>query len=75
VAKYAEASHCAVRIARENGVFAVEVRDDGKGGALATPGSGLSGLADRVGAADGTLIVTSPPGDGTVVRAELPLQA
>jgi signal transduction histidine kinase len=75
VAKYAEASHASVRLARENGVFAVEVRDDGKGGAQASPGSGLSGLADRVGAADGTLTVTSPPGDGTIVRAELPLPA
>jgi PAS domain S-box-containing protein len=73
VAKYAEASHATVRMARENGVLAVEVRDDGIGGARATPGSGLSGLADRVGAADGTLSVTSPPGDGTLVRAELPL--
>src|SRR5918992_803356 len=73
VAKYAEASHATVRMARENGVLAVEVRDDGKGGARATPGSGLSGLADRVGAADGTLTITSPPGDGTIVRAELPL--
>ena len=53
VAKYAEPSHATVRIARENGVFAVEVRDDGKGGAQATPGSGLAGLADRVGAPDG----------------------
>ena len=73
MAKYAEASHASVRMERENGVFAVEVRDDGKGGAQASPGSGLSGLADRVGAADGTLTVTSPPGDGTIVRAELPL--
>jgi PAS domain S-box-containing protein len=75
VAKYAEASHASVRMARENGVFAVEVRDDGKGGAEPTPGSGLSGLADRVGAADGTLTIKSPPGDGTLVRAELPLPA
>jgi signal transduction histidine kinase len=75
VAKYAEASHASIRMARENGVFSVEVRDDGKGGAQATPGSGLSGLADRVGAADGTLTITSPPGDGTIVRAELPLPA
>jgi PAS domain S-box-containing protein len=73
VAKYADASHATVRMARENGVLAVEVRDDGVGGARATPGSGLSGLADRVGAADGTLSITSPPGDGTLVRAELPL--
>jgi signal transduction histidine kinase len=73
VAKYADASHATVRMARENGVLTVEVRDDGVGGARATPGSGLSGLADRVGAADGTLSITSPPGDGTLVRAELPL--
>jgi PAS domain S-box-containing protein len=73
VAKYANASHATVRMARENGVLEVEVRDDGVGGAQATAGSGLSGLADRVGAADGTLTVISPPGDGTVVRAELPL--
>ena len=72
VAKYANASHATVRMAREDGVLEVEVRDDGVGGAQATAGSGLSGLADRVGAADGTLTVISPPGDGTVVRAELP---
>jgi PAS domain S-box-containing protein len=73
VAKYADATHATVRMERENGVLAVEISDDGKGGAQAAPGSGLSGLADRVGAADGVLTVTSPPGDGTVVRAELPL--
>ncbi len=73
VAKYAEATHATVRMERENGVFAVEISDDGKGGAQAAPGSGLSGLADRVGAADGVLTVVSPPGDGTVVRAELPV--
>jgi PAS domain S-box-containing protein len=73
VAKYAEASHATVRMEHEDGVLSIEVEDDGKGGAQATPGSGLSGLADRVGAADGVLEVVSPPGDGTLVRAELPL--
>ena len=53
----------------------VEVQDDGIGGARAGTGSGLSGLADRVGACDGSLSVTSPPGEGTLVRAVLPLQA
>ena len=42
-------------------------------GARATPGSGLAGLADRVGALDGVLEVESPPGEGTVLRATLPL--
>ena len=62
-----------VRLASENGLLVVEVQDDGVGGAEAAPGSGLSGLADRVGARDGTLNVTSPPGEGTLVRALLPL--
>jgi signal transduction histidine kinase len=74
VAKYAQASHATVRMERENGVLAVEVEDDGVGGAKASAGSGLSGLADRIGAADGILEVVSPPGDGTLVRAELPLE-
>jgi signal transduction histidine kinase len=74
VAKYAHASHAIVRMERENGVLAVEVEDDGVGGAKASAGSGLSGLADRIGAADGILEVVSPPGDGTLVRAELPLE-
>jgi PAS domain S-box-containing protein len=73
VAKYADASHATVRLVRENGALSVEVRDDGVGGAHASPGSGLSGLADRVGAADGSLSVTSPPGEGTLVRAVIPL--
>ena len=73
VAKYADASHATVRLARENGELAIEVRDDGKGGAQATPGSGLAGLADRVGALDGSLSIESPPGEGTLLRAVLPL--
>jgi signal transduction histidine kinase len=74
VAKYAHASHATVRLASEDDSLVVEVRDDGVGGARASAGSGLSGLADRVGAADGSLSVDSPPGGGTVVRAVLPLR-
>jgi PAS domain S-box-containing protein len=74
VAKYAQASHATVRLANEADSLIVEVQDDGVGGAHASTGSGLSGLADRVGAVDGSLSVTSPPGEGTLVRAVLPLQ-
>jgi signal transduction histidine kinase len=75
VAKYANASHATVRLANGGEQLVVEVQDDGVGGAQAGTGSGLSGLADRVGACDGSLIVLSPPGEGTLVRAVLPLQA
>jgi PAS domain S-box-containing protein len=75
VAKYADASQATVRLAREGDVIVVEVSDDGVGGADPSAGSGLSGLADRVGAFDGSLSVESPPGRGTVVRAVLPLAA
>ena len=50
----------------------VEVADDGVGGADATRGSGLRGLADRVAALDGALALESPPGGGTRLRAEFP---
>ena len=73
VAKYAQATHATVRLAAEADALVIEVADDGVGGAGATAGSGLSGLADRVGALEGSLTVTSPPGEGTVVRAVLPL--
>ena len=73
VAKYARATHADVRVAQEDGALVIEVRDDGVGGARAGIGSGLSGLADRVGACDGTLSITSPPGEGTLVRALLPV--
>jgi PAS domain S-box-containing protein len=73
VVKYANASSASVRIAREDGVLAVSVGDDGVGGADPMSGSGLRGLADRVAALDGSLSVASPQGGGTAVRAEIPL--
>ena len=55
VAKYADASEATVRVACEADDLVVEVRDDGVGGADPGSGSGLSGLADRVEAVDGSL--------------------
>ena len=74
VSKYADATHAEVTVTRANGRVVVEVRDDGVGGADPSAGSGLSGLADRVAALDGMLDVESPPGGGTVVRAEVPCE-
>jgi signal transduction histidine kinase len=73
VAKHAEANEAWVEVASDGDALAVEIRDDGRGGADRDAGSGLRGLADRVAALDGTLEVDSPPGGGTRVRARLPL--
>ncbi|MCU0307518.1 MAG: sensor histidine kinase [Thermoleophilia bacterium] len=72
VARYSGADRAAVRVARDDGLAVIEVRDDGRGGADPATGTGLRGLADRVGALDGRLVVDSPPGRGTLVRAEVP---
>jgi signal transduction histidine kinase len=74
VAKYAQASAVAVRVSEAGGTMTIEIADDGIGGADDAVGSGLRGLADRVEALDGTLRVVSPPGEGTVVTAELPCE-
>jgi signal transduction histidine kinase len=74
VTKYAHASSVKVTVARSNGSALVEVEDDGVGGADPGRGSGLRGLDDRVASLGGTLAVDSPPGAGTRVRAEIPLE-
>jgi PAS domain S-box-containing protein len=72
VAKYADATHARVSVTRMNGRAFVDVFDDGVGGASPELGSGLRGLADRIEALDGSLEVSSPPGGGTKVHAEIP---
>jgi PAS domain S-box-containing protein len=72
VAKYAGASAARVGMRRDDGVLVVEVADDGVGGADASRGSGLRGLADRVEALGGRLELSSPEGSGTTLRATLP---
>jgi signal transduction histidine kinase len=74
-AKHARCEHAEVVARIEDGAVIVEVRDDGVGGADASSGSGLRGLADRVGAIGGELDVESPVGHGTVVRARIALAA
>jgi signal transduction histidine kinase len=73
VAKYAHAQRATVAVRRVADKVVVEVSDDGVGGANLAGGSGLRGLSDRVSALDGRLEVRSPVGEGTRVRAEIPL--
>ena len=72
VGKYAEATAASIHLWRTERGVAIEIADDGVGGADPTGGSGLRGLADRVEALGGLLLVTSPPGEGTVITADLP---
>ena len=71
VVKHAQAAGISISIRDDDGVVVTEVVDDGDGGADQS-GSGLQGLARRVGALDGRLVVDSPAGTGTTVRAEIP---
>jgi signal transduction histidine kinase len=73
VAKYARASTARVTTTRTASHLVLTVDDDGIGGADPTKGTGLRGLADRLAAVDGTLTVSSAPGAGTHIRAEIPL--
>jgi signal transduction histidine kinase len=74
VAKYAQASEASVRLELNEKHLAVEVADDGIGGADPSTGSGLRGLRDRIDALDGRFEIESPPGGGTRLRVEIPLQ-
>lgn len=71
--KHAGATLVEVRVVVEVPNLLVEVSDDGGGGAVPVPGSGLAGLADRVGALGGRLEVESSSGAGTTLRARLPV--
>jgi signal transduction histidine kinase len=77
VAKYARASRATVALTCPDGHLAFTVADDGSGfdSATASCGTGLPGMADRLAAAGGTLLVTSAPGLGTTVSGRLPVSA
>jgi len=75
VSRYADATGVEVEVRWCDGRVELEVRDDGKGGADPTRGSGLRGMADRVAALWGTFEVASPVGGGTTLRAAIPCAA
>ena len=74
-AKHARASAVGVEAEVVGDLLRVTVRDDGVGGACLAGGSGLAGLKDRVEALGGRIVLHSPRGAGTSLRAELPLTA
>ena len=72
-AKHAGATRVGIGATCTDNVLRVEVIDDGVGGADRGRGTGIEGLHDRVAALGGTMTVSSPPGQGTVVVAEIPI--
>ncbi|WP_329434268.1 sensor domain-containing protein [Streptomyces sp. NBC_01280] len=72
VSKHSGARSASVDVWRSADRLLIQVRDDGRGGASLDKGTGMSGLADRLGAVDGLFVVDSPEGGPTTVTAELP---
>ncbi|WP_093765434.1 sensor histidine kinase [Streptomyces sp. F-7] len=75
VSKHSRATWAAVEVWRSEDRLMLQVVDNGVGGADLSRGSGLSGLAERLDAVDGILVVDSPAGGPTRVTAELPWRA
>jgi signal transduction histidine kinase len=72
VSKHSGARSASVDVWRSDERLLIQVQDDGRGGAALDGGTGMAGLADRLGAVDGLFVVDSPPGGPTTITAELP---
>jgi signal transduction histidine kinase len=71
-AKHAGASRADLRLWRSGDHLVLEISDDGRGGADPAHGTGITGLADRINAVGGRLLLSSPAGGPTLIRVELP---
>jgi len=72
--RHARASVVSIALEERDGYLHLSIRDDGAGGADLARGSGLIGLRDRAEALGGSLEVSSPPGEGTLILVQLPLR-
>jgi len=73
-AKHSGARRVEVSVWRDREFLCVDVRDDGSGGADVNRGSGLVGMTDRVSVLGGRVETSSPPGEGTSIRARIPCE-
>ncbi|MFK0068044.1 sensor histidine kinase [Streptomyces sp. NPDC091046] len=74
IGRHSGAARAEVTGGHRDGRLVLRVRDDGRGGADAAAGSGLTGLADRVSVLDGRLSLSSPPGGPTLLSVEIPCE-
>ncbi|GAA1930369.1 sensor domain-containing protein [Streptomyces durmitorensis] len=72
VSKHSGARTASVEVWRADQRLLIQVWDDGRGGASLDGGTGMAGLADRLGAVDGLFVIDSPEGGPTTITAELP---
>ncbi|MFF2923122.1 sensor histidine kinase [Streptomyces celluloflavus] len=75
ISKHSAARQATVEVWRAEDRLMIQVRDDGRGGARLDGGTGMSGLAERLGSVDGLFVLDSPVGGPTLVTAELPWRA
>jgi signal transduction histidine kinase/ketosteroid isomerase-like protein len=73
VSKHARATSVDIRAQASDDRLDLTIQDDGIGGADPSRGSGLVGLSDRINALGGTIVITSPSGQGTRVCVALPI--
>ncbi|WP_377270765.1 sensor histidine kinase [Peterkaempfera sp. SMS 1(5)a] len=73
ISKHTTARTATVDVWRSDNRLMIQVHDDGQGGATTnTPGTGLTGLTERIHAVDGVFMIDSPHGGPTTITAELP---
>ncbi|MDX3070260.1 sensor histidine kinase, partial [Streptomyces sp. ND04-05B] len=72
VSKHSHATRASIDVWRTADRLMIQVQDDGAGGARLDGGTGMAGLAERLGAVDGLFVLDSPEGGPTTVTAELP---
>ncbi|MFF8960589.1 sensor histidine kinase [Streptomyces sp. NPDC014894] len=72
ISKHARATSASVEVWRSADRLLIQVGDDGRGGARLDGGTGMAGLAERLGAVDGLFVLDSPEGGPTRVTVEVP---
>jgi signal transduction histidine kinase len=75
VARHSGTSRCVVRVSQRPGEVAIEVTDDGRGGAPAGAGYGITGMRERAELLHGQLTAGPRPEGGFRVAARLPVPA
>ncbi|MGE5603898.1 MAG: GAF domain-containing protein [Nitrososphaerales archaeon] len=76
VVRHANATDLYLKLSHSNDALSVEVRDNGTGFEADTAGEGTMGLRsmrERASAAGGSVEISSSPGEGAIVRAQVPL--